>query len=139
MKSALFWESLVAENVFLFSGNGAFCGNGGDTSGAGTGELWESLTTKQRKQIATLKGFPTVGEFRAYLQTIAPSYDDISPTNLKFVWQTWNLQSKKGKKELALSYGYDSVAAFEEWISAYCTQAHSSEQDGDEKYAAMTK
>ena len=44
MKSAIFWESLISENVFLFSGNGAFCGNGGDTSGAGTGELWESLT-----------------------------------------------------------------------------------------------
>lgn len=43
MKSTIFWNSLVAEHVVMFSGNGAFCANGGEAAGGGSGNAWDAL------------------------------------------------------------------------------------------------
>ena len=90
-------------------------------------------TTQQRRKIAISHGFQNITEFREYMrqqeivETCEPTpqstMDNILMKDLgdlKFTWQTWDLQPKQHRKDLARKYGFSSIGAFEEYLSLKC-------------------
>ena len=90
-------------------------------------EVYDDLTTKERKQMAVSHGFATIGGFRKYMtmQQLAftRSFKNVDASDLKFTWQTWALNSTLEKKRIAADHGYASIPKFEEFISVQQAQA----------------
>ena len=90
-------------------------------------EVYDDLTSKERKQIAVSHGFATIGDFRKCmtLQQLAftRSFKNVDASELKFAWQTWTLNSTLEKKQIADDHGYASISKFEDFISIQQAQA----------------
>jgi len=90
-------------------------------------EVYDDLTSKERKQKAVSHGFATIGDFRKCMTiqqlSFTRSFKNVDASDLKFAWQTWTLNSTLEKKQIAADHGYASISKFEDFISIQQGQA----------------